>query len=557
MRKTLFLLLFAALTAGAETINDVIIEPRPGVAPLRDGTYFEFRFTVLNPTTDPRKVKISVVGRVYTADMVPGSTRTVVVAPRESMVVSIPQYVLVDYTPREALVDVDGEQGKISLSGYASSSSYRSGRDILVGRTVPPPIVTALIPADQEHSVEIRAAISPNSWSSNWLHYSAFSGMILTTADWRELPRPVQGALLRWVAGGGSLTFVGGADGLPPLRPASLANVVAGHHGFGTVTLIPPSVPPVEVIAAIHGTWRVIDLDTRYMWWGQNLPDNMPVKLLDDKALPVKSIFSLLVVFAVVGGPLNLWVLAKKQRRLWIFWTLPVLGLLTAVVVIGAVIGNEGWVRIHKSLTLTLLDERIGEASTLGWTGMYATLPPDGEVRFESATEVRPMFAAPDANTDWTEGQRFMGGWIGSRVSSGFAIRKIEPRRERLPLRREGGHLVAVNGLGGDLKELWVADGGALYKATNVAAGQEVVLTRTHRALNPNANDPAMLFTAPGVWATYYNRIAANPADVIRPGMYVAVMKRSPFVEPALSNPTTYSSAGVVIGLMKGIDHAS
>lgn len=558
MRKTLaVLLLFAALGAHAETINDVIVEARPGVAPLRDGTYFEFRFDVMNPTAGPRRVRITVQGRTYNRDVTPGATREVVVAPRSTVLVSIPQYVVTDYSPHEALIDVDGEQGKLSLSGYASQS-FRAPRDILVGRTVAPDIVTSLIP-NEETGTEIRATLSPASWSSNWLHYGAFSGMVLTTQDWRELPRPVQMAVLRWVAGGGSLTFVGGADGLPPLRPASLSGIVAGHHGFGFITLVPPALSEAHTIASIRSTWRPVDLDTRHMWWGQTTAQEiMPVKLLDEDALPVKSLFSLLVVFAIVGGPINLWVLAKKQRRLWIFWTLPILGVITAAVVIGAVIATEGWVRIQKTISLTLLDERIGEAVTLGWTGLYATLPPEGEVRFDSATDVRPMFVAPDASTDWTDGQRFLSGWIGSRVPSGFTVRKVEPRRERLPLRREGGHLVAVNGLGSELRELWVADdSGTVYKATNVAAGKEIVLTATDVKLDPGVRDPALLYTAPGVWPTYFNRIAAQPRSVLLPNTYVAVLKKSPFVEAALARPTKTTAEGVVIGLVKGIDHAS
>lgn len=558
MRKTIvvLLLLFAAFAARAETINDVIVEARPGVAPLRNGTYFEFRFAAMNPTTEARKVRITVQGRTFTNDLMPGSAREVVVAPRTAAIVSIPQFVVMDYSPQEAIVEVDGEQGKVNLSGYASQS-YRTSRDILVGRTVTPEIVTALIP-NEETGTEVRGTIAPASWSSNWLHYTAFSGMILTTADWRELPRPVQMAILRWVAAGGSLTFVGGADGLPPLRPASMNGVVAGHHGFGFVCLIPPAVPQVETIASIHLTWRQVDLENQYMWWGQTPGQNAPVKLLEENALPVKSLFSLLVVFAVVGGPVNLWVLAKKERRLWIFWTLPILGVVTAAVVIGAVIAGEGWVRIQKSVSLTLLDERIGEAVTLGWTGMYATLPPDREVRFDSATDVRPMFATPDANTDWTDGQRFVSGWIGSRVPSGFALRKAEPRRERLPLRREGGQLVAVNGLGSELRELWVADGsGKIYHAIAVAAGKEIVLKPTDVALDANVRDPAYLFNEPSVWPTYFSRVSSQPRVALLPNTYVAVLKKSPFVEAALARPTKSTAEGVVIGIVKGIGHAS
>jgi hypothetical protein len=215
-------------------------------------------------------------------------------------------------------------------------------------------------------------------------------------------------------------------------------------------------------------------------------------------------------------------------------------------------------VRIQKSSSLTLLDEVSGEATTLGWTGLYATLPPDGEVRWDSTTEVRPLGMAHDGHTDWTDGQRFVSGWVGSRVATGFALRKVEPRRERVPLRRQAGHLIALNGLGSDLHKLWVADErGVIHAATNVGAGKEVVLVPTGERIDPGAQDAGHLFGPPSVWPGLYDRFSENPRAALRPLMYVAVTERSPFVEAALAKPTKSLSRGVVVGYIREIADAS
>jgi hypothetical protein len=370
----------------------------------------------------------------------------------------------------------------------------------------------------------------------------------------------VQAALLRWVAAGGSITFLGAPpDGLPQLRPATEdLGIHAHHHGFGWINSIDKPEEIARFVNSLRTTWRDIDVDTRHQWYGELQEVDTPIPLLDDASLPVKSLFSLLVVFAVVGGPLNLWVLAKKQRRLWIFWTLPLAAAVTAAILVGSVIWSEGWVRIQKTASLTLLDERNGEASTIGWTGFYATLAPDGEIRFDSGTEVRPLFSTAEGHTDWTDGQRFVSGWIGSRLARGFVLRKVEPRRERIPVRRENGQLIALNGLGAHLTELWVADAsGAVFVAKNVAAGKEVALAPTGRQTAATIPDPAFLCAAPSTWASYPARFAHEPLNILQPGMYVASVARSPFVEAALARPTKSESAAIVVGVMKGIDDAS
>ena len=550
--------LLFALAARGETFGPVTVEARPGLGLYRDGTYFEHRFTAFNPTSEPHSVRVDVAANNAYDRGKAHASRTVVVAPRSSTIISVPQYVTTHYGGIATDVYVDGNlEGRLeSAASYAATDGRR---DLLVGRSVPAETAMLLAPEDSGVNA-VRPSVAPSSWSSNWLHYAGLSAAALTPADWNELPRPVQTALLRWVAAGGALVFIGGEPpGLPPVRPAAFVEPYrAGHYGFGTLGLLPGKFDPAPVLATVQRTWHTPALEAFYPFGGTQGQARLPMPLVDDK-LPVKSLFSLLLFFALVGGPVNIWVLAKKERRLWIFWTLPLLAIVTAVILVGSVILGEGWLRVQKSSSLTLLDERIGEAVTLGWTGIYSTLAPDGEIRFDSGSEVRPLFVMTDARTDWTDGQRFVSGWVGSRLPRGFAIRKVEPRRERLPVRREGGQLIAVNGLGAAIDELRVADDtGAIFIARNVPAGKEVVLTPAGSHVSANVADPvAALFAGPTVWSTYYSRVSANPNQILQPNTYVAVVQRSPFVEAALAKPTKTTSEAVIVGVMKGIDHAS
>src|SRR4029077_1558861 len=48
-----------------------------------------------------------------------------------------------------------------------------------------------------------RASASTTAWSTSWLAYDRFAGVVVTRAEWAEAPAAVQAAVLRWVRCGG------------------------------------------------------------------------------------------------------------------------------------------------------------------------------------------------------------------------------------------------------------------------------------------------------------------------------------------------------------------
>src|SRR5436190_90699 len=336
-----------------------------------------------------------------------------------------------------------------------------------------------MMSSDSTSGLPVRADIPPSGWSDQWIQYGRFDGAILTPRDWSETPPPVRAALLQWVSAGGTLIFLGRPDSYPSLRPANeITEFAAGHYGFGTVVFT-GNEPLLneEQAKQLRAQWQRAPQGTQAT---DQLNASMPI--LDSNNVPIGAMFSLLIVFAITGGPVSLFALAKKDRRIWIFLTLPLLAIGTAAIVVTALIFSEGGVRVQETTALTLLDEGRGVATTIGWTGIYSTFAPNGKVRFDSTSEVRPFFFAKDAATDWTDGQRFMSGWIASRVPSHFALRKVEARRERMPIRVDGGKVFALNGLGVPIEELHVElENGAIYRAEHIPAGKEVVLKRLGR----------------------------------------------------------------------------
>ncbi len=558
MRKAaLAALLFAALPAASEVYGRIRILQLPALGAPKPGSYYEYRFEIRNDTVEQHTVGIDIKSLMMVRT--PGETHTsrqFTVRPLSSELVRIPQYVHGQYYgPSEAVVTIDGREQRERLGISRTPGSDSSGRaEVLVGRSVPQEIVNVLL-GNYVQGVPIRADLPAAEWSDQWIQYGHYDGALMTPGDWAELPPPARTAMLRWVAAGGALIFLGVPEAVGvPMRPAiEVQNFSASHYGFGTVAMVLPQQELTEPFAEeLRGLWRRGNGPQESL---ERLDDVLPI--LDKAAIPVGSMFSVLVLFAVAGGPASLIVLARKDKRVWIFGTLPLLAIATTVTVAGALILHEGFARIQRTTTVTLLDELHGEAATIGWIGFYATFPPNGEVRFDYDSEVRPFFQTKDARTDWTDGQRFVSGWVGSRVPSHFALRKCEPRRERVPIRIQGGRVYALNGLGVPIKSLEVAlADGSVFAAQQLAPGKEVALKRSG-TITGARKDPALLYGPRPTWHSFSNRITSESRDYLRPGTYIAVLEKSPFVEEALEHPSRVTTQAVVIGFMKRNANAS
>jgi hypothetical protein len=552
MRNTCVLaLLFAIATiASAEEYGPIKIEQLSSLGMPRIGAYYEYRFLIRNASAQQHTVRIDVNSMVFLA--MPGQSHAVrqfTIGPRSSESVSIPDYIAGPGAgTSETTVTIDGREQRPHFSiTKASPSSLDHREHVLIGRNVPSQFIPSLIDGP-EPAVSVRADIPPGDWSDQWVQYARFDGALFTPTDWGEMPPPVRAALLRWVSAGGAIIFFGLPDHLPQLRPANeITQFSAGHYGFGTIVFAgnaPDLTNPMAVsLRELRAQWQRSPMVQQPL---DQINGWMPI--LDNNGAPVGAMFSLLVVFAVAGGPVSLYMLAKRDRRIWIFAAMPVLAIATAAIIVGALVFSEGWVRVQKGSSLTLLDETRGEATTIGWTGIYSTFAPNGTVRFETNSEVRPFFYPKDAVTDWSDGQRLVSGWIASRVPSQFALRKVEARRERVPIRIENGTVYALNGLGVPIQDLGVATAdGAMYRAQHVPAGKEVALTPMGH-VSPKPKDPASLYGPWIEWHSFAGRVSKEMQAYLTPGTYIAVINRSPFVERALARATKSTSNAVVIG---------
>jgi hypothetical protein len=126
----------------------------------------------------------------------------------------------------------------------------------------------------------------------------------------------------------------------------------------------------------------------------QSAPDaNRAFPVVANPETPVRPLFGLMLLFAVAIGPVNLYLLARTKRRIWMLWTVPAIALATCAAVFGTMLCLEGWHARIRTEGLTLLDESTGRASTIGWTAFYTPITPRGGLHFSPDTELAPQLA--------------------------------------------------------------------------------------------------------------------------------------------------------------------
>jgi hypothetical protein len=410
-----------------------------------------------------------------------------------------------------------------------------------------------------------RPELDVTAWSTSWLAYSCYDGVVVSGDELGRAPAAVQTALWQFAETGGALLVLGEAklpDGWRP-RGGPTADHKLYDAGFGEAVVALDD-RYTSWPAARWGELRTAWTHTGDPWQHyRSVPEaNSAFPVVDDVGVPVRGLFALMLVFVVLIGPVNFVMLARKKRRLWVLWTVPLISLLTCLAVFGYMLAAEGWQGHRRAASLTLLDGHSHRATTIGWAGFYSPLTPGNGLHFDNETEVAPQNAAEFrygrqagvAHTlVWGSDQHLARGWVTPRVPAHFMLRKSEVRRERVTVAGgAGGGLSVVNGLGAEVRRFWYADErGRLHTAEGVAPGAPAVLTPTEVTVRGDAG-AGLRKAYQGDWLMTMADLPRHPELYLAPGSYLAEMEAAPFVEEGLRGARADRLWSLVLGTLKG-----
>ena len=179
----------------------------------------------------------------------------------------------------------------------------------------------------------------PKQLPSDWLAFAGYDSVIMTDRDWSNVPASGRNAILSWMNLGGQLViFAQGGQSLSTLGiPEDSGYGSCRIHSIGSDLIVSPKAT-VDLVAGqnpVNQIAKSIDNDYNGSWPLQ--------KLFGDKDFHYGLFIIVLVIFGVLVGPVNLFVLAKSGQRHKLFITTPIISLGASLLLIGLIIFQDGF----------------------------------------------------------------------------------------------------------------------------------------------------------------------------------------------------------------------
>lgn len=294
----------------------------------------------------------------------------------------------------------------------------------------------------------------------------------LAASDWEGLEPAQKQALLDWVKLGGRLQVCTSTSALE--RPVDLPRE-EDRIGFGELQYIVSKDNSSFVANAAkkvrHGDRLATDLSSGYeTGWG--LRSGIP-PIVVNAAL----IMLFVCVFAAVVGPINLFMLARRQKHLHLFWTTPALSIAASLLLALLIILQDGFGGRGHRLNVVYLDAAQHKAYTLqeqvSRTGVLLSRDiPTRDPFYMTAVKLDAKAKGGSSRYTATDTQ-LSGDWFASRTVQGHLLVAVQPTRARVEFADDAGTPVAISSMGATLADLFYRDAqGDYWRAQELQTGE-------------------------------------------------------------------------------------
>ena len=185
---------------------------------------------------------------------------------------------------------------------------------------------------------EFAGKFDPKQLPDDWLAFSGYDSVVMTDDDWSDIPPGGKNAILSWVRLGGQLlVYTSGSA-----TPAALG--LPEDAGFGSIAMPVKSLAPT--LDAAELVREVTDNKTkpRQVSIRDDFQGGWPLqKHFGGKTFRYGLFVFVLVIFAIVVGPINLFVFAKSGSRHKLFITTPLISLAASLILIVIIIVQDGF----------------------------------------------------------------------------------------------------------------------------------------------------------------------------------------------------------------------
>lgn len=186
---------------------------------------------------------------------------------------------------------------------------------------------------------------------------------------------------------------------------------------------------------------------------------------------PITEFQFLITLFVLTIGPLNYWLLWRRQQLQMLVVTVPLCAMAVTLGLVAYAAVADGFGVQARARSVTLLNQTTGEATSWSRVSHYAAMSPEEPPVLPDDCAVYPITPAWEAamapaggrrQIDWSEsGQTLISGWIPSRTPVQHLVIRCRESPAKLVFKEEGDKLEVTNQLGAPIDTLLVrgADG--------------------------------------------------------------------------------------------------
>ena len=260
---------------------------------------------------------------------------------------------------------------------------------------------------------------------SDWRSLAGVGLLILHEDEYNQLPPEKRGAIQDWVAQGGELVVCTRAGTDESTRP-----------GFGTIVhkTYPEGIPNAGQLAElVLASQRAVGIQNQLAkdyqtGWAQ---------LTDVGALGLNAVLLSCFMggFALLIGPVNLFLFARAGRRHRLFWTTPLISIGASALLFGVITLQDGFGGSGNLATLVCLlpteHKAVIQQEQVSKTGLLFS----PGFTLQNAAFISPIVLTQKggANMDQSDGY-CSGDWFASRAIQAQYLASVEPSRARIDL---------------------------------------------------------------------------------------------------------------------------
>lgn len=349
------------------------------------------------------------------------------------------------------------------------------------------------------------SSYDPEKLSTDWRAYTALDYLLIDLQSWQQLEQSQRRAILEWVRLGGILDIFGtesSFSGHDHSTHFSDLGIEGLYHTRSTNTYARLSLGLInlkkwdgrEVSTGIIADYRSSPYRSKQL----SEDYDASWDLADDfgtREFNTALIFILLLIFAILVAPVNLFYFAGPGKRHRLFLTTPIISLAACLIVILIIffsdgLGGRGY-RIALAdlqsgsgeMRLYLTQEQVSRTGVMLRTGFQNGLQPAIDPVNLRDSEFNTLKSGSSVNVTFRfDRERYNGGFFRSRSEQGFSLRNVEPTRARIEQdgTTEGGAPKLISSFPTTIENLvYQAPDGSFWKTpekTAVAPGSPVPL---------------------------------------------------------------------------------